>query len=127
MSGAKQQGARFAFLATLAAAAAITFGAAVCIAPLWQPGRALHTEPLPDTAAAEPAPPEPIDVNTADEETLQALPGIGEAKARAIVEWREEHGPFQMLDELEQISGISARMVEGWQGLATAGNNDKGA
>lgn len=127
MTRAKQKDIRFAFLATFIAAAAIALGAAVCIAPLWQPGRALHTEPLPDAAAAEPAQPEPIDVNTADEEALQALPGIGEAKAQAIIDWRENHGPFQTLDELEQISGISARMVEGWQGLATAGNNDRGA
>lgn len=118
---------RFAALATLAALLAIVLGALVCFAPLRQPGRVLHTEPLPDPAGTEDPAAEPVNVNTADAEALTKLPGIGEAKAQAILDYRAEHGPFAALAELENVSGISARMVEGWQGLATTGENDKEA
>ncbi|MCR4842132.1 MAG: ComEA family DNA-binding protein [Eubacterium sp.] len=47
-----------------------------------------------------------IDINTADAESLTALPGIGDSKAAAIVSYREEHGPFQSSDQLMDVSGI---------------------
>ena len=65
-----------------------------------------------------------LDVNRADAEALTELPGIGPAKAAAIVAYREEHGPFSSLEELEKVSGISRRMIESWSGLAFAGTGD---
>ena len=62
-----------------------------------------------------------VDVNTATMEQLMTLPGIGEAKAASIIAYREGHGPFSSLEELEQVDGISARMVQSWQDLALAG------
>ena len=118
---------RFAALATLAALLAIVLGALVCFAPLRQPGRVLHTESLPDPADIESPAAAPVNVNMADAETLTKLPGIGDAKAQAILAYRAEHGPFAALAELENVSGISARMVESWQGLATTGENEKEA
>jgi competence ComEA-like helix-hairpin-helix protein len=51
--------------------------------------------------------PLPININTANEETLdQALDGIGPKKAQAIVTYREEHGPFTSVDDLTQVKGI---------------------
>jgi competence protein ComEA len=47
-----------------------------------------------------------VNINTADAAALMTLPGIGEAKADAILAYREEHGSFQTIDELKQISGI---------------------
>ncbi|MDE6024255.1 MAG: helix-hairpin-helix domain-containing protein [Lachnospiraceae bacterium] len=47
-----------------------------------------------------------ININTADEETLMTLPGIGKSKARAIVAYREEHGSYKSVDDIKQISGI---------------------
>lgn len=50
---------------------------------------------------------EPVNVNTADAETLAAaLYGVGEKTASAIVEYREEHGPFDSVEELLQVKGI---------------------
>ena len=60
-------------------------------------------------------------MNTADEYDLQRLPGIGEKRARDIVAWREAHGPFQTVDELEQVSGIGPATVAGLREYASAG------
>lgn len=45
-------------------------------------------------------------MSTADAAALDSLPGIGPATAAAIIAYREEHGPFQSVDELENVSGI---------------------
>jgi competence protein ComEA len=47
-----------------------------------------------------------ININTADRETLMTLPGIGEAKADAMISYRQEHGSFSSIEEIQNISGI---------------------
>ena len=55
----------------------------------------------------------PVNVNTADAATISAeLKGIGPAKARAIVEYREKYGPFESIDDLTLVSGIGERTIE---------------
>ncbi|MEM5779833.1 MAG: ComEA family DNA-binding protein, partial [Lawsonibacter sp.] len=56
---------------------------------------------------------EVINLNTADVYDLQRLPGIGEKRAQAIVQYREEHGPFQSVEDLTQVSGIGAGILAG--------------
>ena len=111
------------FLVTLAVLAGIVFGALFLIAPVWQPGTpAAYTPALPQAGtAAESAPPQLVDLNIADAETLQTLPGIGPAKAAAIITYREEHGPFAALQDAANVPGISEQMTEKWAGLAQAG------
>lgn len=61
--------------------------------------------------AAEPA--APIDVNTASAEALaEAIHGVGRKRAQAIVQYREQHGDFSSVDQLAQVRGISASIVE---------------
>ncbi|MET1247557.1 helix-hairpin-helix domain-containing protein [Sporolactobacillus sp. STCC-11] len=55
---------------------------------------------------------EMVNVNTADEQAMQNLPGIGPAKAKAIIQYRDEHGPFNSLDELTDVSGIGEKSLE---------------
>lgn len=47
-----------------------------------------------------------IDLNLATKEQLMTLTGIGEAKANAILNYRQEHGKFQTIEELKEIRGI---------------------
>ncbi|WP_041081897.1 ComEA family DNA-binding protein [Thermotoga profunda] len=48
----------------------------------------------------------PIDINVASYEELLEIPGIGPAKARAIIQFREQNGPFKTVDDLVKVSGI---------------------
>jgi len=55
----------------------------------------------------------PVNVNTADAETISAeLQGVGITKAIAIVEYRKANGPFKTVDDLVQVKGIGERTVE---------------
>jgi competence protein ComEA len=64
------------------------------------------------TSQGQSGPEQKVNVNTADEQGMQNLPGIGPAKAKAIIQYREEHGPFKSLDELTNVSGIGDKSLE---------------
>ncbi len=54
-----------------------------------------------------------VDINRAGaEELAEKLSGIGPAKSRAIVDYRESHGPFKTVDELINVKGIGPRTLE---------------
>ena len=61
----------------------------------------------------------PVDVNSADVERLESLPGIGPALASRIVAERQR-GAFATLDDLTRVRGIGAATVSRLQGLAVA-------
>lgn len=55
----------------------------------------------------------PVNVNTADAETISAeLQGVGITKAIAIVEYRKANGPFKSADDLALVKGIGERTIE---------------
>ncbi|WP_182046534.1 helix-hairpin-helix domain-containing protein [Curtobacterium sp. ME26] len=53
-----------------------------------------------------------VDLNTADQATLETLPGIGPALAGRIIAWREEHGGFSSVDDLLDVSGIGQARLD---------------
>lgn len=55
----------------------------------------------------------PVNVNTADADTIaRELRGVGPAKARAIVTYREENGPFETVEDLLKVQGIGPKVLE---------------
>jgi competence protein ComEA len=58
------------------------------------------------------APPTQVSLNAATQAELESLPGIGPATAQRIIAHREENGPFQSVDELDDVSGIGPALME---------------
>ena len=53
-----------------------------------------------------------VNINTADETTLETLNGVGPALGAAIIQYRTEHGPFTSVDQLDDVSGIGPATLE---------------
>ncbi|MDP1559369.1 MAG: ComEA family DNA-binding protein [Nitrosomonas sp.] len=53
-----------------------------------------------------------INVNTASQSELETLQGIGPAKAKAIIEYREKNGPFVSKDDLQKVDGIGPGIIK---------------
>ena len=66
----------------------------------------------------------PLNLNTATQEELAQLPGIGEELARRIVEYREAHGAFESMEELMEVSGIGEGKFAGLEGRITVNGED---
>ncbi len=71
-------------------------------------GQEAHEESMSDTLVVG----VPLDVNTADANVLQSLPGIGEKRAKDIVAEREARGAFRSVDDLTRVSGIGPKTVD---------------
>jgi competence protein ComEA len=56
---------------------------------------------------------EPVNINTADAAALaKALNGVGPAKAKAIVSYREKNGPFKTVDQLAMVEGMTQKIID---------------
>lgn len=53
-----------------------------------------------------------VNINTADEDELMTLSGIGESRAKAIIAYREENGKFESIEDIMKIDGIKEKMFE---------------
>ncbi len=60
-----------------------------------------------------------VNINTAGIRELDSLPGIGPARARAIIAHRERHGQFMAVEELTEVPGISRSLLESLQPAVT--------
>ena len=61
----------------------------------------------------------PISLNTADQTTLESIPGIGPSKASAIIEERASGGHFQSVEDLARVKGIGPSTVEAMRPFVT--------
>jgi competence protein ComEA len=102
-------------------------GARINLAARVQDGQQIDVPLLGEAAAAPTAvPPVPgsavlsrINVNLATAQELEQLPGIGPARAQAIIAYREQHGPFASVEELLKVDGIGPTTLERIRDLVT--------
>lgn len=92
-------------------------------APVWgQSQKSAESAPAPEPATKAVMAVKPmgkININTADEATLMTLDGIGEAKAKAILEYRQQNGPFKSVDDLTKVKGIGDKTLAQLRDLLT--------
>lgn len=60
-----------------------------------------------------------VNINTADEPTLETLPRVGPAMAQRIIDWRTANGNFTTIDDLKSVTGIGDKTFEGLKDLVT--------
>lgn len=60
-----------------------------------------------------------VNLNTATQEELETLPGVGPATAQAILAWRREHGRFTRIEELQEVDGIGPKTFARLSALVT--------
>ena len=66
-----------------------------------------------------------ININTADEATLVTLDQVGKTRAQAIIQYRQEHGPFKTVEEVKKVSGIGDKIFEAIKVKITVGNGQQ--
>jgi competence protein ComEA len=104
---------RRASLDSLNLAAPLTDGQQVLV-----PVQAPAGGAVPPAGGASGAP-APVNINTASATDLEALPGIGEVLAQAIVDYRTQNGPFTSVDQLVDVSGIGDATLADIRDLVT--------
>ena len=97
-------------------------------------GAEMSRDTLPESSAertaARAAPartPGPVDLNRADSLDLLELPGIGPAKAGAILAWRRRHGRFAKVEDLLEVGGIGPGILARLRSQVTLTSRDGGA
>lgn len=81
------------------------------------PGRGVTGAPAASPPAAGSSPSAPLDLNTATAEQLDSLPGIGPVTAQKILDYRQAHGAFHSVAELEGVPGIGPGRLSQLKGL----------
>ncbi|SEQ81767.1 competence protein ComEA [Azotobacter beijerinckii] len=96
--------------------ASVSIAASAAEPPKAETAKPVATQPVQPVQATQPAQaaaPVKVDLNTADAATLERdLLGIGATKAKAIVDYRQAHGPFASVDELLEVKGIGTATLE---------------
>ena len=83
----------------------------------WTVPKVGEPAPVPSNAVSGEPTSGKVDINIADAKLLETLPGIGETRAQAIIQHREEHGPFKRVDDIVAVPGIGSSTMEGLRDL----------
>lgn len=65
-----------------------------------------------------------VDLNTADQQQLEELPGIGPRTAERIIQFREENGPFRRIEDLLNVRGIGEKKFQRLKDLVRVGSGE---
>ncbi len=85
-------------------------------------GTAAAQSPKGKSATVTPTPDFPININTASQQELECLPGIGPSKAEQIVTYRQDHGPFKKIEDIQNVPGIGPTIFEKMSSFITINN-----
>lgn len=80
--------------------------APVTVAPRLKPSRSTTPSTAPNSSGAIPGTTSVLNLNTATASELDALPGVGPATAKAIIDYRTKKGPFTKVEDLLNVAGI---------------------
>ena len=94
-------------------AAVVSDGQQIAVGVPGAPGVASGAPPTPGGGSGA------VHLNAASAAELDALPGIGPVLAQRIVDHRSEHGPFQRVEDLQDVAGIGPAILEGLTGAVT--------
>jgi competence protein ComEA len=113
-------------LTRLNLAAVVADGTRVAVPVLGAPAPAVDpaavsgsAPPVGEVSPGTPSADAPVNLNTANAEQLDALPGVGPATAAAIITDRDEHGPFRTVDDLGRVRGIGDAKLDQLRKLVT--------
>ncbi len=93
----------------------------------------VYTAPAPDATenitfyevpSSADIPIKPVNINTTDIEELMTLPGIGEVKAQAIIEYRQLYGGFVSPEEITEVAGIGPVIYDRIREYITIGGSE---
>jgi competence protein ComEA len=63
-----------------------------------------------------------VNINSASQKQLEELPGVGAAKAKAIIDYRKKNGPFKTIEDIKKVDGIGDATYDKIKGdLVTSG------
>lgn len=83
-----------------------------CVCPNIQNDSCINTQITSNITNQENTDNELININTATKEKLLTIPGIGEAKAKAIIKYREANGNFNSIEDIQKVEGIGSKLYE---------------
>jgi comEA protein len=81
----------------------------------------LVLQPLFSLQAGSKSPDQKININTAQSEELQKLPGVGPAIAQRILDFRKENGNFKKVEDIMKVRGIGEKVFAKIKDLITVG------
>lgn len=102
--------------AELNLAAPVSDGQQVIVGTTAAPRGQVNQQPPP---AGSGGPSAPVNLNTATQAELEALPGVGPVLAGAILGWRQERGAFRSVGELQEVTGIGPKIYSDLEPLVT--------
>ena len=95
--------------------AALVMAVSVGLAFWFAPPKAAPQSTAPETPLLQLT---RVDLNTADLETLCILPGVGEKRAQAILDYRRTYGAFRQVADAAAVPGLNENIVASWGELA---------